>query len=127
MSQRLIELNSDDLNRYYKDFSDYRLWKQLSQKKILSGDMDAALDYLRNGIRQIPRNHDLLYNYAVVNEKLGNYHIAIKHFKYGQQVNPENADNYYGEAIAQFKICEFKLARKAIKAAVNIVSPETET
>ena len=81
----------------------------------MKGDLDAANDYLRNGIRQIPQNHQLLYNYAVVNEKLRNYHISIKFFKFGQQVNPANADNFYGEAISQFKICEFKAARKAIK------------
>ena len=41
---------------------------QFSQKKMLAGDKEAAIEYLSNGIRTMPKNHELLFNYAVANQ-----------------------------------------------------------
>lgn len=82
---RLISLDLKNVNSFYKDFNDYRLWISLSQQKM-GGDetdtagLEAAIDYLRNGIRQIPFNYALLYNYGVVNERLGKLNVAKKFF-----------------------------------------------
>ena len=123
-TMNMLQLDSVVVNLYFKDFKDYRLWMQLSQKKLLNGEYEAAIDYLKYGLRQNPTNYNLLYNYSVINEKLKNYNIASKYFTYGQQVNPTSADSFYGEAICQFKLCNYKEAKKAIKKAIKIVYPE---
>ena len=54
----------------------------MNLKKDGQGDFEAAIDYLRNGIRQIPLNFSLLYNFAIINEKIGNFIIALKYLKF---------------------------------------------
>jgi len=86
---KLITHDLRNVNAFYKDFSDYRLWLSLAQQKMNikkdgSGDYEAAIDYIRNGIRQIPLNFSLLYNFGIVNEKLGNFNIALKFLRFAQ-------------------------------------------
>ncbi len=45
-------------------------------------DYETALDYLASGLRYIPLNLKLLYNYAAFNLKLFNHDIAIRFFGY---------------------------------------------
>ena len=82
-----ILLDVQSVTGYYKDFSDYRFWLTLSQQRMDlkedgSGDFESAMDYLRNGLKEIPLNPELLFNYANTNERLGKHHVAIKFFRF---------------------------------------------
>lgn len=46
---------------------------KIAQKKIEEAgqNIDAGLDYLRNGLKEIPLSTELLYNFAVSNTLLG--------------------------------------------------------
>jgi hypothetical protein len=58
-------------NTYNKDFKDYRFWLKLAQKRIeATGNIEDGMDYLRNGLKELPLNPQLLYNFAVANEKI---------------------------------------------------------
>lgn len=41
------------------------------------GGAEAVIDYLRNGLRQVPLCPEMLYNYAVANERVGNDAVAV--------------------------------------------------
>ena len=58
---QFILLDLKSVNSYYDDFKDYRLWLFLSQQKMNlqedgEGDFQSALDFLENGIKEIPTN-----------------------------------------------------------------------
>ena len=92
-------------NTFHKDFKDYRFWLKIAQKKFQEGNSDdLAIDFLRNGIREIPTNPELLYNYACANEKIGNYQTAIKFFEFASQLKNNWPDALFGEAITHFKL-----------------------
>ena len=91
-----------------------------------NGDFEAAIDYIRNGIRQIPLNFSLLYNFGVVNEKLGNYNIALKFFRFAQTVNPKSADALYGEAVVSFKMGKYRDSLLATKKAIELTPEDDE-
>lgn len=57
-------------NKVYPSFKDHRFWLQKAQKNMLyQADYDTALDYLASGLRELPLNIQLLYNYAVYSLK----------------------------------------------------------
>ena len=67
----------------YKDFKDYRFWLELSQKQMKkTQNYESFKDYLRNGLREIPLNPHLLYNYACANERMRQFHTSVKFFRY---------------------------------------------
>ena len=69
----------------HKDFKDAVFWMRLAQRRAQStGSVEAGLDYLRNGLREIPTDHRLIYNYACANEELGEYERAKRFFQYAQ-------------------------------------------
>ena len=60
---------------------------KIAQKKFQEADNDElAIDFLRNGLREIPKNPQLLYNYACANEKIGNYHRAVRFFQFASKL-----------------------------------------
>ena len=46
----------------------------------VTGNLEAGLDYLRNGLKEIPLNPELMYNFACANERLKKYKLAAKFF-----------------------------------------------
>ena len=46
----------------------------------MTGSAEAGLDYLRNGLRELPLDYKLIYNYACSNEEIGNYEKAKRFF-----------------------------------------------
>ena len=76
---------------------------------------------MRNGIRQIPFNFALLYNYGVVNEKLGKLNVAKKFFRFAKTVNPESADALYCEAIVCFKLGQYHEAFEKLEQGIALV------
>ena len=77
-----IILDLQQANQFYKNFKDYKFWLSLSQKMMTFeknngnqpiGNFDQVLNYLRNGIMEIPDSPELLYNYACANERVGRY------------------------------------------------------
>lgn len=56
---------------YHKDFKDYRFWLKLAQKRMeATGNIEDGMDYLRNGIKELPLNPQLLYNFGCANERI---------------------------------------------------------
>jgi len=87
--------------------------------KVHPEDWESAADYLSSGLRELPLNLHLLYNYAATNTKMGKYEIAIRFFKYAQEIRPRWTDALFGEAVTHFKLGEFKRAKKCIKLAIQ--------
>lgn len=53
------------LDKVYKEFKDYRFWIQQSQlRKRFEEDWESVADYLASGLRELPLNLTLIYNYA---------------------------------------------------------------
>ena len=52
---------------------------KLAQRKMgeKNGGPEMVLDYLRNGLRQVPLSAEMLYNFAVANERVGNDAAAV--------------------------------------------------
>lgn len=116
-----MDLNS--VNAYYEDFSDYRLWLTLSQQQMDlkedgSGEFQSAMDYLRNGLKEIPLNPELLFNYANCNERLGKHKTAVKFFRFAQIVREGWSDAYFGEAVSHFEQQYFLEAKRCVKKAI---------
>ena len=72
-----------------------------------TGNFLDAADYLNNGIRNIPLNTCLLYNYACVNERLGRFGTAIVFFNFVEQLRPTWIDCLYGQSVTYFKIGKY--------------------
>ena len=120
---KLITLDLRSVNAVYKDFNDYRFWLNLSQTRMQlqpdgSGKFEDAIDYLKNGIRNLPLNSCLLYNFACVNEKIGNFGTAIKFFGFLEKLRPKWVDSLYGMAVSFFRIGNYKTAKQIIKKAI---------
>jgi len=47
-----------------------------------SGNTEDGMDYIRNGLKELPLCPELLYNYACANESTGKFHVAVKFFAY---------------------------------------------
>lgn len=59
---------------------------RLSQKCSEKTGPQAVIDYLRNGLREYPMSHEMLYNYAVAHERLGYDEMAVKFFRFASKV-----------------------------------------
>ena len=105
---------------FFKDFKDYRFWLTLAQKRMqASGNIEDGMDYIRNGLKELPLCPELLYNYACANESTGNFPTAVKFFAYAHQVRPRWCDALFGEAVSHFKMQDFKSAKRCIKRAIK--------
>ena len=71
-------------------------------------DWETVRDYLNSGLRHLPLNSILLYNYAVANEKLKKYQTALTFFRIAQELKPRWADALFGEAVTLFKLGRYK-------------------
>ena len=74
---------------------------------------------MASGLREIPLNLQLIYNYACVNEKLGRYDIAIRFFGYAIEIRPRWTDALFGQAVTYFKLGNFKMSKKCVKTAIH--------
>ena len=124
-------LDLKNVNLFNKDFQDYRLWISLSHQKMNlkekgRGDYEAAVDYIRYGIRQTSTNFALLYNFGAVNEKLGNYKIARKYFNFAQRVKPTSIDAYIGDAVVCFKMGYYQDSFKILQKTIDLLPKEQE-
>lgn len=54
----------------------------MNLKEDGSGDFQSAMDYLRSGLKELPLNPELLFNYANTNERLGKHETSVKFFKF---------------------------------------------
>lgn len=77
------------------------------------------MDYIRNGLKELPLCPQLLYNYACANERIGKFQMAVKFFSYAQRVRPRWTDALFGEAVSHFKGQDFKSAKRCIKKAIK--------
>ena len=84
-------------NTYHKDFKDYRFWMKLAQKRMEdTGNIEDGMDYLRNGIKELPLNPQLLYNFACANERIKRYEMAIKFFEFAEKCKARWPDALFG-------------------------------
>lgn len=77
------------------------------------------MDYLRNGLKELPLNPQLLYNFAVANEHILRQKIAIKFYQYAEICKPRWSDALLGEAICHFKLEDYKSAKRCTKKAIK--------
>ena len=82
------------------------------------GKLDIGLEYLRNGLRDIPDNPYLLYNYACINEMLMNFKQAQIFFNFCLEITPNWSDALYGIALCHFKQEDYKIAKKVVNKAI---------
>jgi tetratricopeptide (TPR) repeat protein len=107
-------------NTYHKDFKDYRFWMKIAQKKFQEADNDElAIDFLRNGLREVPKSPQLLYNYACANEKVGNYQVAVRFFRFASKLKQNWTDALFGEAVTHFKLRNYTEAEACIVKALK--------
>jgi tetratricopeptide (TPR) repeat protein len=77
------------------------------------------MDYLRNGLIELPLSPELLYNYACANILIYNNDIALIFFQFARYVRNGWSDAYFGESVANFKLKNFKEAKKCVKIALK--------
>lgn len=82
-------------------------------------DWDSAIDYVTNGLRSNPLNLQLLFNFAVFNEKQGRINIARRFFKYCQDIRPRWCDALFGEAVTYYKDGNYKASKRCVKIAIK--------
>ena len=74
---------------------------------------------MASGLRELPLEIKLLYNYASINEKIGNYDMALKFFDFCKEIRPRWTDALFGKAVTFFKLGEFKKSKKCVKIAIH--------
>lgn len=67
-----------------------------------------AMEFYKNGLMEVPDSADLLYNFACLNERVGNYTNAFRFFEFALEVKPKWAEAIYGQALSCFKKKEYK-------------------
>ena len=80
MPLKYIKFDLNKLTKQGNNFSDYEFWIKMAQKRMETAGVEAGLDYLRNGLRELPRSPQILYNYGCCCEELGWYKKAIRFF-----------------------------------------------
>lgn len=75
------------------------------------------INYLKNGLRRVPLNPRMLYNFAVANERVGNDVFALLFFKFARMARLNWADAWFGESVVYFKLGMFRDAADSIEAA----------
>jgi len=119
MHQKLIEYDLGGTD-FHKDFKDHKFWIKIAQKKMKEeGNLQLGIDFLRNGLRYIPKNPELLYNYACANERIGKYQVAVKFFNYANKMKLNWSDALYGQSIAHFKLKQYSAAERCAVKAVK--------
>lgn len=83
-----------------------------------AGDWEPALDYLASGLRELPLNLEMLYNYACISEKLGRPELALKFFRHAREIRPRWTDALFGEAVTNFKLGDYKTSQERIALAI---------
>lgn len=77
---KMIEYDYKTL-RTKRKLDDPKFWLQIAQLKYQETKIvESGMDYLRNGLIELPLSHDLLYNYAAANIMIGKNEIALKFF-----------------------------------------------
>lgn len=124
---KLATLNNNGLMQVFDDFKDFRFWINIAQKEIDdTGNIENAMDYLKNGILHLPLNCYLVFNYACLNEKLRNFGKAMKFFELVTELNPSWPDPLLGLGIALFKLGRYSEAKLAIDKALEIEKENSE-
>jgi len=81
-------------------------------------DWESSLDYTTSGLRMIPLDINLLYNYAGYNEKLGRFDIARDFFDFCCEIRPRWSDALFGQSVTYFKEGDFKSSKRKVKQAI---------
>ena len=96
---------------FAKDFKDPNFWLQLSQKQMENPDGEgphSLINYLKNGLRNIPLEPLMLYNFAVAHERVGCDRFALLFFKFARMARLNWTDAWFGEAVTNFKLKLFE-------------------
>lgn len=89
------------------------------KKKQPVGINDKVTEYIKIGIREQPLCKELLYNFAVINDRQRNYGLAQKFLEYAVQVDNTWADSHYGLAVIMLKLGKVDEAQKLVDIAIN--------
>jgi len=104
------ELEFIKLQTVVSDLKDPLFWLQKAIKISKQGNVEAAVDFYKQGLKYNPLNQNLLYNLACCYEKIRKYGIAIAWFKNGIDVYPRWTDALFGIGVTYFKIRKFNEA-----------------
>ena len=87
-------------------------------RKKDADDWESASDYLASGLRELPLNITLLYNFAAVQERLGQYKKSLRFFGYCEELRQRWTECLFGQAVIYFKFGNFKKAKDLAKVAI---------
>jgi tetratricopeptide (TPR) repeat protein len=82
-------------------------------------DWASAMDYLVSGLRVLPLDVCLLYNFAVCNDRLKNYDIAMTFFDFCNEIQPRYSNALFGKAVVYYRMGDYKNAKKYSKKALE--------
>ena len=85
--------------------------------EVKKGEIKAAMDYFKQGLRINPGKHKLIYSLAVCYSRLKMYQSAINWFSRGIDLHPRWVDGLCGIAITYFNMLDFERALKYISLA----------
>ena len=105
-----------NLNTFINDM-DSDFWQQRGLIEVKKGEIKAAMDYFKQGLRLNPSKHKLIYSLAVCYSRLKMYQSAINWFSRGIDLHPRWVDGLCGIAITYFNMLDFERALKYISLA----------
>ena len=80
----------------------------------------SLINYLKNGLRNIPLEPLMLYNFAVAHERVGCDAFALLFFKFARLAKLNWVDAWFGEAVTNFKLKLFEQSSQAIEMANKV-------
>ena len=75
-------------------------------------------DYLASGLRELPLNLTLLYNFACAQERLSRFKTALRFFDYCEELQQRWTECLYAKAVIHFKLGDYSKAKKLVKVAI---------
>lgn len=102
---------------HIRDMDSTDFWQQKGIQCAKKGQIDAALDYYRQGLRQFPTSHILIYSLATCYSQQKKYNSAIHWYGKGIDLDPRWVDGLCGIAINYFNMLNFDRALYFIQLA----------
>ena len=100
----VIEWSKAKLIGHQKTMDSYEFWQQKGLQCSKQGEIYAAMDYYRQGLRRTPTQHILIYSVAVCYSQLKKYNSALQWYTHGINLHPRWIDGLCGIAFAYFNM-----------------------
>ena len=83
-------------------------------------DLDVKYSELKESASKNPKNVDLLYSLAIVEDKLGKTNDALEHFQKALSISPQDEDVLKNLGLINIKLGKDDLAQIYLRRAINI-------